>query len=114
MAQAITTVANKPAWVDLASSDAEASRNFYTKVFSWPVENADDSAGDKVDDGEPRLVVARDECPRRAGGIGQRRPQPERRGRGQRDELATVHRQQVRLEPPARSERNRSAASLEA
>lgn len=38
MAQAMTTNANKPAWVDLASSDAEASRNFYSKLFDWQVE----------------------------------------------------------------------------
>ena len=38
MAQATTTIANKPAWVDLASSDAEASRSFYSKLFDWHVE----------------------------------------------------------------------------
>ena len=38
MAQATTMIANKPAWVDLASSDAEASRNFYSKLFGWQVE----------------------------------------------------------------------------
>ena len=38
MAQATTMTANKPAWVDLASSDAEASRNFYSKLFGWQVE----------------------------------------------------------------------------
>ena len=37
MAQAMTTIANKPAWVDLASSDAEA-RDFYAKLFGWQVE----------------------------------------------------------------------------
>ena len=38
MAQATTMIANKPAWVDLASADAEASRNFYSKLFGWQVE----------------------------------------------------------------------------
>src|SRR3990170_6063192 len=38
MAQATTTIANKPAWVDLASSDAAASRDFYAKLFDWQVE----------------------------------------------------------------------------
>ena len=38
MAQVITTTANKPAWVDLASGDAEASRSFYSKLFGWQVE----------------------------------------------------------------------------
>ena len=38
MAQAMTTIANKAAWVDLASSDAEASRSFYSELFDWQVE----------------------------------------------------------------------------
>ncbi|HET9755708.1 MAG TPA: VOC family protein, partial [Candidatus Limnocylindrales bacterium] len=38
MAQATTTIANKPAWIDLASSDAEASRTFYSKLLDWQVE----------------------------------------------------------------------------
>jgi len=37
MARAVA-VANKPAWVDLASSDAEASRAFYSKLFGWQIE----------------------------------------------------------------------------
>jgi predicted enzyme related to lactoylglutathione lyase len=38
MAQAKTAVAHKPIWVDLASSDAAASRDFYSKLFGWKVE----------------------------------------------------------------------------
>jgi len=38
LAEAKTAVANKPAWVDLASSDAAASRDFYSKVFGWKIE----------------------------------------------------------------------------
>ena len=38
MAQTMTGTTNKPAWVDLASSDAEASRDFYSKLFGWQVE----------------------------------------------------------------------------
>ena len=38
MAQTMTGTANKPAWVDLASSDAAASRDFYSKLFGWNVE----------------------------------------------------------------------------
>ena len=38
MPQAVTTIAKEPAWVDLASSDAEASRSFYSKLFDWQVE----------------------------------------------------------------------------
>ncbi|HKG56784.1 MAG TPA: VOC family protein [Candidatus Limnocylindrales bacterium] len=42
MAQAATAIANKPVWVDLASSDPAKSRDFYTKVFGWQVEVSDD------------------------------------------------------------------------
>ena len=42
MAQAPTTVTSRPVWVDLSSSDAEASRAFYSKVFGWRVEVMDD------------------------------------------------------------------------
>src|SRR5256885_12870123 len=38
MAETKTAVANKPAWVDLASSDAAASRDFYSKLFGWKIE----------------------------------------------------------------------------
>jgi predicted enzyme related to lactoylglutathione lyase len=38
MAQATSMIANKPAWVDLSSSDAEASRAFYSKLFGWRVD----------------------------------------------------------------------------
>ncbi len=38
MAEAKTTVANKPAWVDLSSSDPAASRDYYSKLFGWQIE----------------------------------------------------------------------------
>ena len=38
MADAAVAIANKPAWVDLGSSDAAGSRDFYSKVFGWRVE----------------------------------------------------------------------------
>jgi len=38
MAEAKTAVANKPVWVDLASSDPAAARDFYSKLFGWKVE----------------------------------------------------------------------------
>jgi predicted enzyme related to lactoylglutathione lyase len=39
MAQTITTaVTNKPAWVDLATSDAAAARDFYARLFGWNLE----------------------------------------------------------------------------
>lgn len=38
MAQTMAGTANKPAWVDLASADAAASRDFYTKLFGWQVD----------------------------------------------------------------------------
>jgi len=37
MAETKTAVANKPAWVDLATTDAAASRDFYSKVFGWNI-----------------------------------------------------------------------------
>ena len=38
MAQAVATLLNRPAWVDLASSDAGAARDFYGKLFGWNIE----------------------------------------------------------------------------
>ena len=38
MAEAPTTVANRPVWVDLSSSDPEASRRFYSTLFGWQVD----------------------------------------------------------------------------
>lgn len=38
MADSATAVANKPAWIDLASKDPAASRAFYGKLFGWQIE----------------------------------------------------------------------------
>ena len=38
MADTKTTVANAPIWLDLSSSDAAASRDYYSKVFGWKIE----------------------------------------------------------------------------
>jgi predicted enzyme related to lactoylglutathione lyase len=38
MAETKTAVAHKPVWIDLASSDAAGSRDFYSKLFGWDVE----------------------------------------------------------------------------
>jgi predicted enzyme related to lactoylglutathione lyase len=38
MADVATAVVNRPVWVDLASQDASAARDFYGKVFDWQVE----------------------------------------------------------------------------
>jgi predicted enzyme related to lactoylglutathione lyase len=38
MAEAKTAVANKPAWVELSTHDAAASRDFYSKLFGWKIE----------------------------------------------------------------------------
>jgi predicted enzyme related to lactoylglutathione lyase len=38
MAQVASATRNKPAWVDLAATDAEAAREFYSKVFGWTVD----------------------------------------------------------------------------
>jgi predicted enzyme related to lactoylglutathione lyase len=42
MAQTMAQIANKPAWVDLPSSDAAASRDFYARLFGWDVEVNED------------------------------------------------------------------------
>ena len=38
MANATVAIIDKPAWVDMSSHDAAASRDFYAKVFGWNVE----------------------------------------------------------------------------
>jgi predicted enzyme related to lactoylglutathione lyase len=38
MAQATATRINRPAWVDLAATDAAAERDYYTKLFGWQIE----------------------------------------------------------------------------
>jgi predicted enzyme related to lactoylglutathione lyase len=38
MADVATRIINKPAWVDLGTSDPAAARAFYSKVFGWNVE----------------------------------------------------------------------------
>jgi hypothetical protein len=42
MAEAVATVANKPVWVELATPDAGASREFYAKLFGWDVQVHED------------------------------------------------------------------------
>ena len=38
MAQTMAETANRPSWVDLSSSDAAASREFYGSLFGWDVQ----------------------------------------------------------------------------
>jgi predicted enzyme related to lactoylglutathione lyase len=38
MAQTLTPIINQPAWVEHMSTDASASRDFYSKLFGWQVE----------------------------------------------------------------------------
>jgi predicted enzyme related to lactoylglutathione lyase len=38
MAQTMAPAIVKPVWIDLASSDAAAARDFYAKVFGWQIE----------------------------------------------------------------------------
>lgn len=38
MAQTTTSVASKPVWVDLSSSDPEKARAFYADIFGWDIE----------------------------------------------------------------------------
>src|SRR5690348_17627344 len=46
MPDAKTFVANAPAWADLSSKDAAASRDFYSKLFGWKAEvTTDPNAG---------------------------------------------------------------------
>jgi predicted enzyme related to lactoylglutathione lyase len=46
MTQPIATTHNAPSWVDLASADAAASREFYGRLFGWEIEvNADPQYG---------------------------------------------------------------------
>jgi len=42
MAQAIATRINRPAWVELTTSDAAAARDFYARLFGWQVEVSPD------------------------------------------------------------------------
>jgi predicted enzyme related to lactoylglutathione lyase len=42
MAEAGTTVADRPVWVDLSSSDPAGSREFYSKLFGWQIEVSPD------------------------------------------------------------------------
>jgi uncharacterized protein len=42
MAQVATALTNKPAWVDLSTTDAAAARDFYSKLFGWNLEVAED------------------------------------------------------------------------
>ena len=45
MADAKTFVVNAPAWIDLSSKDAAASRDYYSKLFGWKVEVGGPEAG---------------------------------------------------------------------
>ena len=38
MADTAVTTVHKPIWIDLASSDPAASREFYTKLLGWNLE----------------------------------------------------------------------------
>lgn len=42
MQQTMKSLKNRPAWVDLASDDAAASRDFYSRLFGWQMEVSDD------------------------------------------------------------------------
>ena len=42
MADTKTSLANKPAWVELSSTDQKASQEFYSKLFGWKIEVQDD------------------------------------------------------------------------
>ncbi len=42
MAETAARTLNRPAWVDLASADAAASREFYSRLFGWDVQVSPD------------------------------------------------------------------------
>ena len=42
MAETMARTVNRPAWVDLGSEDAAASRDFYSKLFGWEIEVNED------------------------------------------------------------------------
>ncbi len=42
MAQVATAVINKPAWVDLSTTDADAARDFYASLFGWDLDVSED------------------------------------------------------------------------
>jgi predicted enzyme related to lactoylglutathione lyase len=42
MAQAIATKIHRPAWVELATADAAAARDFYARLFGWHIEVSPD------------------------------------------------------------------------
>jgi predicted enzyme related to lactoylglutathione lyase len=42
MQETTTTLANRPVWVDLSSTDPNASMDFYRKVFGWQIDVSDD------------------------------------------------------------------------
>jgi predicted enzyme related to lactoylglutathione lyase len=42
MANATTAVQNRPAWVELSTSDPDAARAFYARLFGWRIEVSDD------------------------------------------------------------------------
>ena len=42
MATTATATLNKPAWVELSSPDAAASRDFYARLFGWDIEVSPD------------------------------------------------------------------------
>jgi predicted enzyme related to lactoylglutathione lyase len=42
MPEATATLTNRPAWVDLATSDTDAARDFYSKLFGWQIDVSPD------------------------------------------------------------------------
>ena len=42
MAKVATAVINKPAWVDLSTTDADAARDFYANLFGWRLDVSED------------------------------------------------------------------------
>jgi predicted enzyme related to lactoylglutathione lyase len=46
MTEMATSIANRPVWIDLSSTDTAGSRDFYSKLFGWQIEvNSDPQYG---------------------------------------------------------------------
>ena len=88
MAEAATATLNKPAWVDLATTDPAAARAFYAKVFGWDIEvNPDPQYGG--------YAIARVDGHDAAGIGGMMSPEPP-------DGMVGLHRQRRRRRPRQR------------
>ena len=58
MADVATSTVNKPAWVDLSTTNPTAAREFYAKMFAWDIAvNADPRYGGYFPDGRMAILT---------------------------------------------------------